>query len=384
MRSRHFVPLLLAVPVLLSAADPVTAARAEAKAAQREVARLETAARSAGSEAARLRAEQAAAAQAIVAAEADLAAAEAEAHAVAMVLQRRAAELAERQRPAAFLLAGLAHLGRHPPLLTLADGSSPREFVTARALLDASLPVIRARTAALRGQLAEDRRLAAEAGALRTRLAEGRDRLRARQDRFAQLEAQANARFARLGGDALEAGDVALARTAEAEQLADRAASARSSARLAAELQRWPEAPPRPIAPDTRPPDPPLRWRLPVAGPVRTGLLEVSPAGVRSRGLTFASRRGAPVLAPAEGRVAFAGPFRRHDGIVIIDHGRGWMTLLTEVRTDLAVGARVKSGAPLGRALGPVAAELTRNGTPQPAALIAGSSALLSNGRDTS
>jgi septal ring factor EnvC (AmiA/AmiB activator) len=376
--------LLLAAPAFLSATDPVSAGRAEARAAQREVARLEAAARSAGSEAGRLRAEQAAAAQAIVAAEAELAAAEAEARALTAVLQRRAAELAERQRPAALLLAGLAQLGRRPPLLTLADGSSPREFVIARALLDSSLPVIRARTAALRGRLAEDRRLAAEAEALRARLAQGRDQLRARQVRFAQLEAQANARFARLGGDALEAGDVALARTAEAEQLADRAASARSSVRLAAELQRWPEAPRRPVAPDARPPAPPLRWQLPVAGPVRTGLLEISPAGVRSRGLTFANPRGVPVLAPADGRVAFAGPFRRHDGIVIIDHGRGWMTLLTEVRTALVVGARVKRGDPLGRALGPVTAELTRDGQPQPAALIAGSSALLSNGRDTS
>jgi septal ring factor EnvC (AmiA/AmiB activator) len=113
---------------------------------------------------------------------------------------------------------------------------------------------------------------------------------------------------------------------------------------------------------------------------VRTGLLEVSPAGVRSRGLTFANASGAAVLAPADGRVAFAGPFRRHDGILIIDHGRGWMTLLTEVHTDLGVGARVKGGAPLGRALGSVTAELTRDGKPQPAALIAGSSALLSNG----
>nr|WP_294167736.1 peptidoglycan DD-metalloendopeptidase family protein [uncultured Sphingomonas sp.] len=368
----------------MSAADPLTAARAEAQAAEREVERLETAARGARSEADRLRAEQAAAAQAILAAEARLGAAEAEQRALAAVLERRAAQLAERQRPAALLLAGLAQLGRRPPLLTLADGSSAREFVTARALLDTSLPVIRARTAALRGQLAEDRRLAARAEALRIMLAQGRDELQARQRRFAELERQANARFAQLGGDALEAGDAALARSAQAEQLAGQAAAGRSSARLAAELGRWPAAPPRPVPPDSQLLPAPLAWQLPVSGPVRTGLLEVSPAGVRSRGLTFASRRGAAVLAPANGRVAFAGPFRRHDGIVIIDHGRGWMTLLTEVHTGLAVGARVERGAPLGRALGPVTAELTRDGQPQPAALIAGSSALLSNGRNTS
>ena len=88
---------------------------------------------------------------------------------------------------------------------------------------------------------------------------------------------------------------------------------------------------------------------------------------------------GAAVQVPADGLIAFAGPFRRHDGVVIIDHGRGWMTLLTGVRTSLRKGDRVKAGAPLGRALGPVSVELSTNGRPVSAALIAGSSHLLSN-----
>ena len=66
--------------------------------------------------------------------------------------------------------------------------------------------------------------------------------------------------------------------------------------------------------------------------------------------------------------------------MVIIDHGSGWMTLMTEVRTDLAAGARVARGERIGRTLGAPTVELTRNGNPMDAALIAGSTATLSNG----
>ena len=83
---------------------------------------------------------------------------------------------------------------------------------------------------------------------------------------------------------------------------------------------------------------------------------------------------------PAAGTVAYAGPFRRHLAVIVLDHGDGWMTLLTEVRTTLPRGTRLAAGDPLGRALGPVTVELSKDGRPQPAALIAGSSPLLSKG----
>ena len=121
--------------------------------------------------------------------------------------------------------------------------------------------------------------------------------------------------------------------------------------------------------------------RGPLAGPVVTGLAEVSPSGVRSRGLTVAARPWTPLVMPADGRIAFSGPFRARRWVIVLDHGGGWMTLLTGARSRLAVGARLRRGEPLGEALGPVTVELSREGRPQPAALIAGSSALLSNGR---
>ena len=373
--------LLLLAPMLVSATDPLRQARADAAAAAKEVERLEQAAAEARTEAEKLRAEQGAAAASIAAAEARISEAELRSAALQRQLTDRRARLAAEQRPAALLLAGVAQMGRRPPLLALVDRGSVREFVTVRALLDTTVPAIRARTAALSAELASIDRLATAARATTAELARERDVLRHAQQRFAALELQAAQRSAMLGGQAIAAGDAALGAGEEAALLEAQAVSRRSAARLASELVRLPAAAPRPFPPEGGPSRPALAWQLPIEGRILTGLYEVSEHGVRSRGLTIDSYRGAPVLAPAAGRIAFAGPFRRRAGVVILDHGDGWMTLLTEVRTTLPVGTAVTAGMPLGRALGDVTVELSRNGTPQPAALIARSSPLLSKDR---
>ena len=153
----------------------------------------------------------------------------------------------------------------------------------------------------------------------------------------------------------------------------------RSATRIAAGLAALDPAPPRPFGAAGSPPPPPLAYQLPVAARLVAGLGEVSSSGVRSRGLTLEAPRGASLVVPADGRIAFAGPFRNRAGIVIIDHGGGWMTLLSNVTTPLAVGTRARRGEPLGRALGDISVELSHRGRPVSAALIAGSSQMLSN-----
>ena len=68
-----------------------------------------------------------------------------------------------------------------------------------------------------------------------------------------------------------------------------------------------------------------------------------------SSGLTLAPRSGAQVVAPAAGRVAFAGPYRGYGRIVIVEHRGGWTSLITGLaRSDVAVGDQLVAGAPLG------------------------------------
>ncbi|MEO6582485.1 MAG: peptidoglycan DD-metalloendopeptidase family protein [Sphingomicrobium sp.] len=387
----RFAPLLLGVPLLLAASAPVLPeaetvdqalqrARAEARAADTRVRQLETAAGQARGEAAKLRAQQAAAAEAIAAAEARISAADAERRIIAAKLTARRRHLEQQQRPVASLLAGLAMMARRPPLLALASDSSMEEFVRVRLLLDASLPVIRKRTAALSAELAEGQKLERAALASRQASARSRDELTARRREFAQLETRALQSAELSGSAAVGAGDVALARGEDIEKLAGEAQRNRSAAQIGVEIARLGAAPERPAAPQGSLPRPPLEYRLPVFARVIDGLGEVNSSGVKSRGLTLATSRGTAVAVPAAGIIRFAGPFRDYDGIVIIDHGRGWMSLMINVRSSLPPGTRVGAGDRLGRALGPLGVELSHNGRHASPALIAGSSARLSKG----
>jgi septal ring factor EnvC (AmiA/AmiB activator) len=109
-------------------------------------------------------------------------------------------------------------------------------------------------------------------------------------------------------------------------------------------------------------------YRLPVVGRLVSGLGEVSEAGLRAKGLTLATASSAQVVAPAKGRIGFAGPFRGYDNIVIVDHGGGWASLITHLaHVSVRVGDRVDQGSPIGR-MGTgnprVTVELRRSGRP--------------------
>ena len=385
---RAFLALLLCPLVGASALaqqpSPLDAAIRQAKAEQAEAeaqaAKLEIVAANARGEAERLRAEQAAAAQAIEASEARITAADAELRLVSAALADRRQRLVEEQQPIASLLAALAVMGQRPPLVAIADRASVDEFVKVRLLLDSTMPVIRARTAALSSKMRDAERLQEVAATARAELIASRQDLLAKRNRFAELETKAIAAANASGAQALSAGDVALAARESVEQLQGSEAGGRSAAALAAELASEEAAPPRPGGADGAVPSAPFAYQLPVQAPVTDGLGSVNSSGVRSRGLTLATGRGMAVVAPADGTVRFSGPFRDYDGILVIDHGRGWMTLLLNVSSPLKPGDRVRIGDAVGRTIGALGVELSQNGRRFSPALIAGSSQNLSKG----
>jgi len=71
--------------------------------------------------------------------------------------------------------------------------------------------------------------------------------------------------------------------------------------------------------------------------------------GQPSRGLVFETRPGAVVVAPFDGQVLFAGPFRGYGQILIIGHGDGYHSLLAGLdRLDSSVGQWLVAGEPVG------------------------------------
>ena len=386
---RSFAPILLILPLLAAASAPVPpqnvpadtqlkSARLEQAAAEAKAAKLEQAAATARSEAARRHAEQAAAALGIEAAEARITAADMGLRISSATVELHRRQLAEQQRPIASLLAGLAMMSRRPPLLAIADRGSVDELVKVRLLLASTLPVIRQRTARLSDQLTEDQRLERSEAAARTELVRSKADLAQKRQRYALLEQKALQLAASVSGEALSAGDVALSAGEKVQQLGATEANRHSIMTIADQLATLDPAPGRPTAPQGAAPVPPFHYELPATGLITDGLDAVNESGVRSRGLTVATSRGAPVTAPADGVVRFSGPFRDYDGVVIIDHGKGWISVIVNAGSELRPGDRVRLGQPIGRALGPLQVELSQYGRRISPALIAGSSQNLS------
>jgi septal ring factor EnvC (AmiA/AmiB activator) len=72
-------------------------------------------------------------------------------------------------------------------------------------------------------------------------------------------------------------------------------------------------------------------------------------AGSPAKGIVLETRPGAQVVAPYEGQVVFAGPFRGYGLLLIIEHGEGYHTLLAGMaRVDSAVGQHLLVGEPVG------------------------------------
>ncbi len=340
--------LLPALALLLSAAasaprgdvEALAEARREAAGGDPPLRGARREARRATGEADRARAASEALAARIEAAEADLTAAERRIALIGALQAAQRARLAERQGPLIRLTAALQTMTRRPAALALVQPGSVRDAVHVRSLLAATMPEIRRRTAALRAEVARSAALRRESEAARQGLLASRAALGERRAALAAFEARQRVRSEALAGLALSQSDRALVFGEEARALSATIGRRRYQAALAASLARLPGPLPRPGAAPEGPATGTIPYSLPVEGRLVTGVGEISDGGVHSRGLTFETAAGARVIAPADGRIAYAAPFRRYGQVVIIDHGRGWSTVVTDLAAlDVAPGA---------------------------------------------
>jgi len=87
----------------------------------------------------------------------------------------------------------------------------------------------------------------------------------------------------------------------------------------------------------------------PVAGTILRRFGSKDTDGITSHGLTFTALPGSPVVAPFDGRVVFAGPFRGYGQILILQHKGGYHSFLAGFgRIDAEMGQEVAAGEPLG------------------------------------
>lgn len=354
--------------------ERLAAVRAEADAAQKAADALERDAANSRNEAERLGLEAQARAEQIAAAEARLSETLLELDRLKEARAEIETKLEAERRPLAFLTAGLATLSRQPPLVSIADAKSTDELVRLQLLIGSSIPAIEARTAGLEADLTELAGLDEAARSATAELAERRQTLDRERERFAEAEARQRAALTAIEAAAFDASRRGVAVREQLAELGDEAERRTKATAEARALATYPAPPIEARKGGSVADPPPFAYRLPASATATSGLGTVSEDGIRARGLTLATRRGNRIVAPAGGRIGFSGPLRGRDGVVVIDHGDGWLSLLTGVSTRLSVGDRIEGGDALGTALGPIGVELWDNGRPRSPALIAGSS----------
>ncbi len=231
-----------------------------------------------------------------------------------------------------------------PPVLAI---SASDALVSARQamLLGASLPRLYGAAAALARQLELLRRTQAELIRRRTQsMATSRalHEARARLDQLlATKQGEADTAAARYA--TLAAKYAVIARQAEdLGQLLNKVALLRAAARRdPAKASAGPHLTfvPRRGA---------LAW--PVVGEmVRGAMPGAGVGGTQAPGLSFLSAAGAEVVAPADGRVLFAGPYQRTGQVLILELGDGYDLVLAGLgKVSVRVGDGVLMGEPLG------------------------------------
>lgn len=353
-----------------------SATRALAEARQRGDA-LEDAARRATAAADRTASEAAAVAARIQQSEAEILLAQAQ---VAAIDRQRAAlrlRIATRQEPVVRLTAALQLMSRRPLVFSLMRAETLRETVYLRAVLETMLPEVQRRTAGLRSEIERGRQLQDRARRAARDLKASEQALDQRRQQLAALESRQRIASRSAQGIASREADRALALAEDARDITALIERLRADGALRSQLAALPGPVPRPDRPgsmlvvDEGAPaqvsGAGLSWIMPVSGRIISGFGDAV-GGARAMGVTLAPAAGAQVIAPAAGRVAFAGDYRGYGRIVIIDHDGGWTSLVTNLgRLDVAVTARVVQGSPIGLA-GPgrptVTIELRKDGTP--------------------
>lgn len=354
-------------------------AEAQGSEARTRAEALEAKAASAVAAADRTAQEGAALAARVQEAEAQIAANEAK---IRLIGQQRAAlrtELAQRQRPLVELTAALQRLSRRPAVFSLLRPGSLQEAVYLRAVLETMLPEVARRTAGLRAAIERGKVLQDKAEQASADLRSSQTELNRRRQQLAALEARQRLDSRTASGFADRESERALALAEQARDLTGLIGELDKAGRLRGQLAALPGPLLRPTQPqnaaapveaDTTPArvNAPAQYFLPVGGRLVVGFGDGGAGRAQSRGISIAAASGAQVVAPAAGRVVFAGPYQSYGSIVIIEHGGGWTSLVTGLALlDTRVGRSVVAGSPVGQA-GPgrpvLTLELRKDGSP--------------------
>ncbi len=340
-------------------------AKARALTAERRSEALRQEASNAESTADRLIAQRAVLSAEVDAAEAQIEAATASVSIIARSEKAQQQQLNAQSAPVLRLNAALQQMAGKPTYLLMMKQGQRQNYIHLRAVMATVQPYIMQQTSALRQQITVQSELQAQELAALKSLREARGLLKSRQDALAKLEGDALGSNGILSANAAIAFEQAIAQGERARDIVGRIDNQRLGAAKASELAAL-------DGPFVRPGSTERKmfgesaYILPAPGKVVTGFNELTGTGYRERGMRLAVAPAARVVAPAAGKVTFAGRYSGYGKIVIIEHGKGWNSLLTNLDSVQVVkGQKIDQGALLGRAAKEapeIGVELRKNG----------------------
>ncbi len=264
------------------------------------------------------------------------------------------AALGEKQDVLSELLAGLQRLEQNPPPALVVEPGDILSALRGAMLLGTLAPELQEEAKALTGKLDQVKEL--EAGITARKEDVGREIARLNDERAALKDLIAQKRaLASKGAADLEAERKRTAQLAEkAKSLKQLLASLETQRQkdeaAKAEEQRQREAQeallrqPKLAFPDAR-----GKLPFPAQGAIVRRFGEPDGLGRDSQGLMIATRPGAQVTTPADGKVEFAGPFRSYGDVVILNPGGGYRLLLAGMdKVTAGVGDFLRAGEPVG------------------------------------
>lgn len=266
------------------------------------------------------------------------------------------------------LLAALQRVAIEPPAALAFSPGSPLDSIRSAMLLSSIMPRLRAAVADLNVKLANLDKSRVETEATQAEVSEKQIALTSQQEHLADLLARKRLleastrraaaveqrRLMTLSAQAVDLRDLIQkldaerARRLEQERLEAQRREQEAAARAKAASRAVPAAVP---APERARSLLAGKYTLvrPAAGRV-TRRFGQTDGFVTAKGLTIATRPGAEVVAPYDGTILFAGPFRSYGQILIIEHPGGYDSLLAGCdHIDSVVGQSVKAGEPVGR-----------------------------------
>jgi len=273
--------------------------------------------------------------------------------------------LANRKTVIIEVLAALQRMGRKPPPAVLVQPEDILGAIRTSMLLGAVLPELRAETEALATDLTEllqlRKSIAEEREAMTHDLASLADErrrlaglLEVRQKALSQAEQALETerdRARELGRQATSLKDLIARMEQEEAASPERVAEAQRRAEaegIKTKVAMAPLRDPARLAPQIPFGDAKGLLPMPVSGTLVKAFGSIDGLGGTEKGMSIATRSGTPVSAPADGWVAFSGPYRTYGQLLIINAGGGYYIVLAGMdRINVDLGQFVLAGEPV-------------------------------------